>query len=474
MRELILNLDQDLGRRAGLEVALRDAIRNGRLPAGATLPSTRSLAKDHGLARATVVEAYEQLTVEGYLRSRQGSGTVVADLGPAEPAHDEQERALQTFTADFRPGVPDVGAFPRSSWLGSVRRVLREAPEAAFRYGDPLGTAELRTVLAQYLGRTRAVAAAPAAVSVFGGVTSAIGFVGEALRRRGLSTVGVEDPGHPWLRQVLETVGAEVVPIPIDDEGLDVSALDASGAAAVLTCPAHQYPLGVTMSADRRSELVDWARSRDGLVIEDDYDGHYRYDRKPIGSLQGLDPERVLYVGTLSKSLSPVLRLAWLVVPPWFRDDLAAVKHRRAGVSGIDQLALADFIDRGELDRQIRTTRATYNRRRLQVTEQVGEAAPWLTLPRPQSGLHVTALAEDHTVDTSAAVRAAAERSIGLIDLHPHWMGPANRAGFVLGYSRPSTHRFPEALDRLTEFLASIDPGEPGGRPGMDEATPVQ
>ncbi len=457
MRELILDLDPGLGRRAGLEVALRNAIRSGQLTAGATLPSTRSLARDQGLARATVVEAYEQLTVEGYLHSRQGSGTVVAELGATELTGD-QEQPQRTFAADFRPGEPDVGAFPRSSWLASVRRVLKDAPEDAFRYGDPLGARELRTVLAHYLGRTRAVAAAPGAVSIFGGVTSAIGFIGEGLRRRGVTTVGVEDPGHPWLRHVLQTVGVEVVPVPLDADGLDVAFLDASGADAVLTCPAHQYPLGMTMSARRRSELIDWARDRDGLIIEDDYDGHYRYDRKPIGALQGLDPDRVLYVGTLSKSLSPVLRLAWLVVPPWFRQDLAAVKHRRAGVSGIDQLALADFIDRGELDRQIRTTRASYNRRRLLVTEQVGAAAPWLTLPRPQSGLHVTALAADRTVDTAAAVRLAAERSIGLTDLRPHWMGPPNEVGFVLGYSRPSTHQFPQALDRLTDFLASIEP----------------
>lgn len=458
MRELILDLDVTLGRRAGLEVALREAIRSGRLPAGATLPSTRSLAKDQGLARATVVEAYEQLRTEGYLRARQGSGTVVADLGIAQPSDPEDELTVRTFASDFRPGEPDVGAFPRAAWLSAIRRVVKDAPEAAFRYGDPRGAPELRTVLAQYLGRTRAVASTAGAVSVFGGVTSAIGFVGEALARRGVTTVGVEDPGHPWLRQVLDTVGVEVLPVPVDGDGIDVSALDGSGARAVLTCPAHQYPLGVTMSARRRSELIDWARARDGLIIEDDYDGHYRYDRKPIGALQGLDPDRVLYIGTLSKSLSPALRLAWLVVPSWLRQDLATVKHRRAGVSAIDQLALADFIDRGDLDRQIRTTTGSYNRRRLQLNERVQAVAPWLTLPGSRSGLHITALAPDGMVDTAAAVRAAADRSIGLVDLRPHWMGPAVRSGFVLGYSRPSSHRFPQALDQLTDFLTSIDP----------------
>ncbi|MEE9414971.1 MAG: PLP-dependent aminotransferase family protein [Acidimicrobiales bacterium] len=457
MRDLVLQLDRSLGRRVGVERALRQAIRDGQLTPGSQLPSSRALAEDLGLARATIVAAFEQLTVEGYLVSRHGVGTIVSEVPSTALEAPLEEGLGPTMAADFRPGEPDASLFPRAAWLRSVRRVVNGSPDSLLGYGHPTGLSSLRTALGTYLGRSRAVFADPAAISIFGGSTSAVGFLGEMFQTLGITRVAVEDPTLPFLRDVWKLVGITPLPVPIDDEGIDVEALDRLGVHAVVVTPSHQYPLGVTMSATRRAEIIGWARSRDGWIIEDDYDGEFRYDRQPIGALQGLDPERVIYMGTASKSLSPSLRISWLVVPRELASPLARVKHLRAGVSTIDQGALADFIDRGELDRHVRHVRSVYQQRQIELVQRLRSDVQWLSVPDIQAGLHLTATFDEATTKISECelVQRARELSIGLFGLSEHYLRSAPDCGLVLGYTRPPQHGYAEALDRLLNFLKS-------------------
>jgi len=463
--ELLLDLDPSLGRRAGLERALRQAIGEGRLVAGASLPSSRTLARDLDVSRATVVAAYEQLGTEGYLVARRGAGTRVADLRAVEEDASVEHGLSRSYRYDFRPGSPDVSLFPRATWLRSLRRVVGESTDRLFEYGDPRGLPELRRVLADHLGRTRAVSARPDTVRVYGGFFAAIGFVAEALGRAGVVRIAVEDPSLFVVREVLELAGLDVVAVPVDDGGIDVGALVGLDVGAVLVTPANQYPLGVTMVPERRMALLSWARRHDAWIIEDDYDGEFRYDRQPVGALQGLAPDRVVYAGTASKTLAPGLRLSWLVVPSALEVVLSAVTHIRSGVSSIEQAALADFIGNGELDRHVRAVRKVYGRRRAELIARLADDVPWCRLGEvPSAGLHLTVLLDTRSGIAAGAtagerrregelIANAAASSIGLLGLRSHWVGPNETEGLVIGYTRPAQHRFPVALDRLIGHL---------------------
>lgn len=455
MRDLLLDLDERDGRRAGLERALREAIRDGRLPAGTMLPSTRAMSSEYSMARATVVAAYEQLVIEGYLVAMQGVGTSVADVRRSTPVPPEEGNPWPAApSADFRPGEPDNGQFPRSTWAQAVRRILTETSDGDFGYADPRGAAALRSTLSEYLGRSRAAVARPQTTSVFGGVNSAFGFLAEVFTALGVERIAVEDPSLFFLRNVFALQGLTVVPIPVDDEGISVSALDAHDVGAVLVTPAHQFPLGVTMSAARRSALLSWARSKNAWIIEDDYDGEFRYDRRPIGALQGLDPERVIYAGTVSKMLSPALRLAWLVVPDELCGPLAHAKQLRGGVSTIEQLALADFIDRGDLDRHLRSTRTVYHHRREKLRTALNDVAPWLSLSSAEAGLHLAATIDDAVgLSEQQIVGEAARADVGLMGFGPWFVDTPTTEGLTIGYSRPAEHQFALALERLTSVL---------------------
>ncbi len=460
MRDLALRIDENLGRRAGLERALRDAVRSGRLPAGSTLPSSRALALDLGYARATVVAAYEQLSAEGYLATRAGVGTVVAELRVPQPEAPPTPEGRPRLLADFRPGEPDTSSFPRQRWLRSARRALATATDESLGYPDPRGLPVLRVALAEYLARTRAVEVGPNAVSIFGGFAASIAMLGEVFRGLGIDEVAVEDPTLFIVRDLLELAGVRPVPIPVDDEGLRVDLLEATGARAVVVTPAHQYPLGVLMSAERRNALVDWAHANDGWIVEDDYDGEFRYGGRPIGALQGLDPDRVIYAGTASKSLIPGLRLSWLVVPRPLRRDLARVKHLRGLTSVLDQLTLADFITSGDLDRHLRSSRATYRARRRALVDALSPIVPLASDAAESAGLHVT-VRLPATVDDERLVHLAADHAIGLLSLSSHVAGGGAAAdagvdlgpGLVLGFSRPPGHAFATGLDDLAKFL---------------------
>ncbi|MGE3594688.1 MAG: PLP-dependent aminotransferase family protein, partial [Dehalococcoidia bacterium] len=333
-RDLLLTLDLGRGRRAALERGLREAIRDGRLLPGVLLPSTRALALDLGVARGTVAEAYAQLIAEGYLTARQGSGTVVASgTTPAIVTPSLPKAAAPRV--DFRPGIPDLSGFPRALWLAATRRVVRSMPDSALGHGDPRGHRELRRALAGYLGRARGVRTSPDLIVVCNGYAHALSILAQALRSIGITSMVMEDPCLPDHRATAGAAGVTVVSVPVDGDGLQVEHLANLPSGAVIVTPAHQGTLGMAIAPARRSALLAWARERGGVVIEDDYDGEFRYDRQPVGALQGVDPDRVVYAGTASKSLAPGLRLSWLAVPAWLLDPVIEVRRLTDRYSGV-------------------------------------------------------------------------------------------------------------------------------------------
>ncbi|WP_260462658.1 PLP-dependent aminotransferase family protein [Streptomyces sp. TRM72054] len=376
-----------------LQAALRAAVRSGRLAPGTRLPSSRDLAADLGVSRGLVTETYEQLTAEGYLRSGRGAGTWVGDaVRAAHPRARDLAPRPSGARADFVPGTPDLSLFPRAAWAAAQRQVLAELPHHDLGYPDPRGMPRLRTALAELLARRRGVVADPERIVVVSGVTQATTLLAIVLHARGVPAIGVEDPGSPQHDGVYASAGVTSVPLPLDDEGLAMGPLRSSGVRAVVTTPAHQYPTGIAYSAQRRAELLDWARSVDGLVLEDDYDGDFRYDRAPVGALQGLDPERVAYMGSVSKSLAPGLRLGWVLVPEWLADDLITLKRAiDLGHPTLDQALFARFLERGDYDSQLRRCQRAYRERRDALVAALDEHFPGAEVSGIAAGLHVIA-----------------------------------------------------------------------------------
>jgi GntR family transcriptional regulator/MocR family aminotransferase len=350
------------GARELLLTALRDAVRSGRLAPGSVLPPSRSLAADLGLARNTVAEAYAELVAEGWLASRQGAGTWVLNPGGAQtPARPRGVRAAPVH--NLMPGSPDVSEFPRTEWLASTRRALSTAPTEALRMGDPRGRPELCDALAEYLTRARGVRTSAESIVVCAGVRHAVELLARVFRGRG--PIAVEAYGLFIFRDALAALDVSTVPIGIDERGAVVDDLDGLETPAVLLTPAHHSPFGMSLHPTRRTAVVDWAQRTGGFVFDDDYDGEFRYDRQPIGALQALCPDRVVYLGSASKSLSQALRLGWMVVPDSLIDAvMAAAGGQQFYVDAVAQLTMADFISAGSYDKHIRRMRMRYRRRR--------------------------------------------------------------------------------------------------------------
>ncbi|MFF3738069.1 PLP-dependent aminotransferase family protein [Streptomyces sp. NPDC002566] len=442
-----------------LRTALREAVRSGRLAQGTRLPSSRDLAADLGVSRGLVTEAYEQLTAEGYLRSERGAGTWVSGAVRAAPprARDLAPRP-PGVRADFVPGTPDLSLFPRAAWAAAQRHVLAELPHQELGYPDPRGLPRLRTALAELLARRRGVVADPERIVVVSGVAQATALLGLVLHARGIDAVGVEDPGSPQHSALYAAAGVTAVPLPLDDEGPALGPLRASGVRSVVTTPAHQFPTGIACSPRRRTELLEWARSVDGYVLEDDYDGDFRYDRAPVGALQGLDPERVAYTGSVSKSLAPGLRLGWLLVPEALADE--AVERKRTmdlGHPTLDQALFARFVEHGDYDRQLRRCQRAYRERRDAVVDALGEHFPGTRVSGIAAGLHVIAtLPEEYgpwarfaarTAEAGIEVRAlAAYAHAGLREGVPEAGGHADEVSLVLGYAHLSPARIRDGV----------------------------
>jgi GntR family transcriptional regulator/MocR family aminotransferase len=434
--ELMVRLDRHgpAPLRVQLEEQLRLAVRSGRLAPGTRLPATRTLARDLEVSRGVVVDAYAQLAAEGYLVARHGAATQVSEAAvpPAAVTRTLPEERPPRF--DFRPGGPDVSLFPRDAWSASIRRGLRAAPHSRLDYGDPRGAPELRRALASYLGRVRGVACDPGCVIVTSGMAQGMALVGRTVRAAGGRRIGVEDPGSGPGRAQLEATGLEPRPVPVDEEGLRPEVLAEADVDLVLTTPAHQFPTGVVLAPERRAALLEWASSG-RLVLEDDYDAEYRYDRPPVGAVQGLSPKHVVHAGSVSKTLAPALRLGWLVVPEQLVASLARAKAEDdLGTPVIEQLALADFLERGELDRHLRRTRIIYRRRRDALIAALARHLPEVRPSGVAAGLQLVAHLPAW-FDEDAAVGAARARGVGLQGLGEHRFRPGPPA-LLLGYGR--------------------------------------
>jgi GntR family transcriptional regulator/MocR family aminotransferase len=423
-------------RRAQLEDRLRELIRDGTLAAGGRMPSSRALASDLDVSRRLV---------EGYLVARRGSGTYVATAG-ADLGEAPSVPASSPLQFDFFPGAPDLSAFPRTLWLRALREVLRVAPDNAFAYPDVRGALELRTALAGYLRRVRGVVVEPDSIVVCGGATQGLSLLGRALSRRGSDAVDVENPGLPPHRLVLEYAGLIVHGAAVDEHGVDVDSLRSSVA---LVTPAHQCPMGVALSPERRGRLVEWARDG-GLVIEDDYDAEFRYDRAPLGALQGLAPDRVVYLGTVSKTLAPGLRLGWLVLPGSLLGDVIEAKALDdLGCSVLDQLVLARLLDTSAYDRHLRRARRRNRARRDALIAAVTRELPDAHVSGVSAGLHAL-VRLSREVDVQALLRRAGEHSLGIYPLELHRIEPrAQTDALVMGYANLSEPAIGEGVRRL-------------------------
>ncbi|WP_329216233.1 PLP-dependent aminotransferase family protein [Streptomyces sp. NBC_01485] len=475
--DLHLAVEGPGGRRAALIRALREAVRSGRLAPGTRLPPYRSLASDLGVARNTVADAYAELVAEGWLTARQGSGTRVADravpLRHAERPPVEAPPRARGPLHDLRQGAPDASSFPRAAWLSAYRRALQQAPNEVFGPGDPAGRRELREALTEYLARARGVRTEPERIVICSGFAHALRLLftpaftpafipafttastpaitpGSGVLRGPLA---VEAYGLDFHRDLLAAAGVRTTPLPLDADGARVERLGRE--RAVLLTPAHQFPTGGPLHASRRNAVIDWARARGGVLVEDDYDGEFRYDRKPVGAVQGLDPERVIYVGSVSKSLSPALRLGWMVLPERYVAGVLAAKGEREAWAGVlDQLALADLVASGAYDRHVRRMRQRYRARRDRLVEALAAHAPHVEVTGVAAGLHAVLRLPPGT--ERPTVTAAARQGVALDGLaafrHPATdMTPQD--GLVVGYATPSEHAYGAALDALCRAL---------------------
>ncbi len=433
---------------------LREVIRTGSLPAGATLPASRTLAADLVVSRGVVVRSYEQLAAEGYLRTQRGSGTRVASVpgvGPRPPVAPEYRPS--------NPGLPSGATFPRAAWTRAATRALASLTDADLGYGDPAGLPRLREELAAYLGRVRALIAPPEQIVVVNGFAQASRLVAEVLHDRGIDRIGVEDPGSIGLREQLTTAGVTCVGISVDDEGIRVKELEPAGLRAVFVTPAHQFPTGVVTSPSRRHALLAWARSTGGLVIEDDYDAEFRYDRTPVGALQGLGPDVVIYGGSVSKTLAPGLRLGWLVVPEHLVGSFGDAKYAADLARGVlDQATMAELLASGQMDRHIRRMATAYRRTRDRLVEAVAEHLPGWQVTGAAAGLHLVLRPPSGNEEALAAM---AQRS-GL-DARPlarYALTSRPVSGLVVGYG----HQRPEAIVASVAELSRLLRHDPPAR----------
>jgi GntR family transcriptional regulator/MocR family aminotransferase len=468
-RELLVELRRDSKRplRAQLEDGLREAARSGRLAAGARVPATRTLAADLGVSRRLVVDAYAQLLAEGYLTARRGAATYVADAAVAAtpPAAEPSNSSLRF---DFFPGYPDLAAFPRRPWLRAMREALATAPDSSLGYPDARGALALRQALAEHLRRVRGVVADPQMIVICSGASQGLVLLARAL---GGPHMAVEDPGLPVHHAILTAHGARLAPLPVDGGGAcigELARIEASRGRvdAVLVTPAHQSPIGVALAPARRAALVDWA-SGGGFVIEDDYDAEYRYDRAPLAALQGLAPDRVIYLGTVSKTLAPALRLGWLVLPPALV-ELVAEQRSLAdhGAPTLDQLALARLIESGAYDRHLRQARRLNRSRRDALVGAVRLHLPGSRVTGLAAGLHaIVRLARE--VDGAALMQAALARSIGVYPLALAYIRPPPRgSGLILGYANLSEEEIAQGVRALAGVLEELARGDSvNGRP---------
>jgi GntR family transcriptional regulator/MocR family aminotransferase len=465
-----------------LAEALRAGIRDGRLRPGTALPATRVLADELGVSRGVVVEAYQRLREEGLISGRSGAGTTILPgvAGSAETAvvarvagvagsagvAEALSRVEMSGTAgpsglavspddplalprrwgadaeiDLSPGVPDLSAFPRAAWLRAERAVLTEASPADLGYGDPRGNEPLRAALAGWLARTRGLRTGPESIVVTAGVAQALALLAQTLRGRGHTRIAVENPGSRGTRDELAHWGLVPLPITVDTDGLDVAELARSEVGAAAVTPAHQFPTGVVLSPDRRRDLLDWAAGG-GLIIEDDYDAEFRYDRAPVPALHASAPGQIAYAGSVSKTLAPGMRLGWLVPPPELYPDIVRAKHASdLGAPALPQLVLARLITSGGLEQHIRQVKVRQRRRRDALLGALRVQLPEARVQGIPAGLHLLVTFPGRAGELDDTALAARLRADGvLVHALSRHRDQARRAapevpGLVIGYA---------------------------------------
>jgi GntR family transcriptional regulator/MocR family aminotransferase len=464
--ELLLKLDREQAEplRAQLERELREAIRSGRLRAGERLPSSRVLAKELGISRNLVLDCYTQLQAEGYLSGRTGSGTRVAAGAhepepPATAEPDEPNLHKRRLAIDFRHWVPDLTSFPRNDWAWALRLATRDVTAMDLGYQDPRGSQALREVLAGYLRRVRGAVTDPHRIVICNGVIQGANLVIRALAEQGVKRVAFEDPGHADQRMGAPLVGVKPIPVPVDEHGVDVTKLAASGARAVVLTPAHQSPTGGVLAPERRHALVAWAHEHDATIIEDDYDAEFRYDREPVGVLQGLAPDHVALVSSVSKTLAPGLRVGWAVCPPRMADQVAHLKDvEDRGFPIIDQLALAALIESGRYDRHLRRMRGVYASRRQALADALQRHVPGVELLGLEAGFHAVVILPEGATEEEV-VTGAEERGVGVYGLADSAFGesewpPPWPPALVLGFSGLSEEAIDRGIAKIADLLS--------------------
>jgi GntR family transcriptional regulator / MocR family aminotransferase len=457
--EVLIELRRDGGMplHRQIENAIREAIRTGRLRRGSALPPTRAIAADLGVSRGVVVEAYQQLVAEGYLTSRTGGYTQVA-IGQAEvPAAPAGREPGRRPSIDFGYGRSDVTRFPRAAWLRSIRTVLTEAPSERFGYLSGHGMPELREALADYLNRVRGTSARPEHVVICNGYAQGAGLLVQALAAGGARRLAVEDPSvGDDVVPVATSLGMEVVSVPVDEHGIRVAELERSGADVVALTPSHQWPTGGVLSAQARVAVLRWAERTGAVVIEDDYDAEYRYDRSPVGAMQGLAPELVAYAGSASKTLAPGLRLGWLLLPARLSGRVAEARLAAdRGSPAIDQLAFADFLTRGEFDRHLRRMRQVYRRRRDALLAALERRLPDFEPAGAAAGMHLVAWLPPDLAEEDV-VAAAARHDVAVQGVAPYRFAAAGPGGLIFGYASLPERVIAEGVDLLAAAVAEL------------------
>ncbi|MFF3907806.1 aminotransferase class I/II-fold pyridoxal phosphate-dependent enzyme [Streptomyces sp. NPDC001848] len=442
------------GVRRALAEAVREAVRTGRLAPGTRLPSSRRLAADLGVARNTVADAYADLVAEGWLTARRGSGTLVADRMISRPILERSAAEPSGAPCyDLIPGNPDLTAFPRAAWLKAARRALAAAPDEALGYGDPRGRPELRAALADHLARTRGVYVSPDHILICAGVSHGLQILSAVLAGRGARNVAVESYGPDRYCSLLAAAGLKTLPLPLDTHGTDP--VPPVGTDAVLLTPAHQFPVGTALQRDRRTAVVDWARRTGGLVLENDYDGEFRFDRQSVGALQGLDPDCVVYLGTASKTLAPGLRLAWMALPPTLAEEAVAAKGQIDSCEVFSQLTMAEFITSGAYSRHVRAARRRYRDRRDALVAALAQHAPAVRVIGTAAGLHTVLGLPPGT--EQRVLQSATRQGLKVAGLsrYRHERSPNAMAdALVVGYGVPSDAAWPQALSALVRILS--------------------
>jgi GntR family transcriptional regulator/MocR family aminotransferase len=449
----MLDRDVELPLHEQLERSLREQIRRGRLSAGAELPSTRRLAAELQVSRGVVSEAYRQLAAEGYLEMRQGAtvrvGRVVQGAEPRTPPRS----LLPSFAYDFHPGLPDLAGFPRERWLRSLRAAWQTTSLSAVGHSDPRGVPRLRAALADYLARVRGVEADIEAMLVCTGFMQGFSMLCRWLHEQDVREIAVEDPGWHTHRLIAERNGLRTIPISVDQDGLRVAELEACGASVVVVTPAHQFPTGHVLGSERRAALIEWAQNGERLIVEDDYDSELRHDRVALGALQGLAPERVLHIGSASKRLVPGMRLGWMLLPSWLAWPLISAKAIEDGGSEVvGQLALCDFIERGELDRHIRRMRTRYRLRREALLAALAERLPDARAGDGAAGLHELVTLPE-SVGEPALLNAAATLGVGLVGLSQHRFAYGGAPGIVLGFGNLAEPAIEQGVRLIAQAL---------------------